>query len=158
VNSVVNEYFELVIYFFGSGLAFFIGAGLVLVAVVAKTLCRVPVLSRKTTLTGLVGLILVGVSAAPLPYWFYALLAAATLGWLITESRLQRGSKCPLAALRIAVCLLWLAAIAWEGQYLIAAISVSIWADPTAPGRMAWHHADSQTLLRRSFDCRPRNE
>jgi acyl-CoA thioesterase I len=110
---------SLVIYFFGSGLAFFVGVGLVLLAVLLATLRRWPALQRLSRLLAIIGVIFVAFSAAALPYWFYATAAVATFVWLVLERRWNHTSRFRLAVVRLMVALVWLAGGLIEGQYQI---------------------------------------
>jgi acyl-CoA thioesterase-1 len=106
-----------VIFFFGSGLAFFAGAALVLIAVLMAALKGWRVLPRLAPLTAILGMILVACSAAPLPNAFYLVVAIATLGWLAAEHFRKKIAARRLALLRVAVALLWLAGVAIELPY-----------------------------------------
>src|SRR5262245_18646096 len=84
-----------VIFFFGSGLAFFAGMALVLAGVAVASVRH----GRGAALTGFVaafsGVLLVGLSATPLPYWYYGLAGAVSVIWLVAErwKRLERGRR-----------------------------------------------------------------
>src|SRR4051794_944498 len=73
------------IYFFGSGLVFFLGVGLLLAGVAACAATRRDVVTRLATLASVFGLILIAFSATPLSYWLYALAGTATVAWLVAE-------------------------------------------------------------------------
>lgn len=76
---------ESVIYFFGSGLAFFVGLLLMGLAIGLASLAEWPRLRRWHAVLGIGGLLLVALSAAPLPYVLYAIGGVACLVWLIGE-------------------------------------------------------------------------
>ncbi|MBI3411863.1 MAG: hypothetical protein HY040_26320 [Planctomycetes bacterium] len=101
-----------VIFFFGTGLAYFTGVGLQLLAIVNAWRWRGKWLSRIITLLSVFGLILVLLSAAPLPYWLYAIAFTSSLAWLGAE-RLERLARIrrPLRWLAGGV---WLLALLWE--------------------------------------------
>lgn len=103
-----------VMFLFGSGFAFFLGVGFILVAL---TVCSCARSRIAATLLALFGLILVLLSAAPLPYWLYAVAGGSTVGWLIVErldnSRWRRIRR----LMRIAVVGHWIAAAAMELPY-----------------------------------------
>jgi acyl-CoA thioesterase-1 len=74
-----------VIYFFGSGTAFFAGIGLVLISIAVFS--RTSRIRPKVvaTLIAVLGLILVTLSSTPLPYYLYALAGGVTLPWIVAE-------------------------------------------------------------------------
>src|SRR5262245_43375467 len=74
-----------VIYFFGSGAAFLCGVGCLLAVVVLQSLRRGKWSLRAGTFLALVGMILVTVSATPLPYWLYAVASVLTVAWIVAE-------------------------------------------------------------------------
>ncbi len=108
------------IYFFGSGAAFFAGVGLVLVAAAVFSICQHKWATRTATLSALTGLIVIALSATPLPYWFYALAGVISLLWLIAERSGQKTllKSRPLA--RVMVVFLWCTAILMEVPYHFA--------------------------------------
>lgn len=79
-----------VIYFFGSGDAFFAGLALALGGILAATLRPTPGWIRLASLLGVLGLILVAASAVPQPIWLYSLWALALVGWMVVERRASR--------------------------------------------------------------------
>ena len=103
------------IYLFGSGLAFFAGAVLVLLAVVLLPRVNGWRASAASILAFL-GLAVVGLSAAPLSYWFYVVAAAVTLTWLVRE----RGKKTPPKSLRWATVAIWLGGVMLELPHLFS--------------------------------------
>jgi acyl-CoA thioesterase I len=104
-----------VIYFFGSGLAFFVGVALVLLGV-AATWWR----PRLSPLLTVLGLILITVSAEPLPYWFYAAAGLATVAWLVAERWHRQLARRSLALARAGIAALWLISAGVEMQYQFA--------------------------------------
>jgi acyl-CoA thioesterase I len=108
---------DLVIYLFGSGAVFFIGIGLVLAALAGFTLVRRPWLKVVTTLLAVVGLLLIALSATPLPYWLYGLAGGMSLLWLVAERSERPGWAARRTWLRGAVAGLWLIAAAVELPY-----------------------------------------
>lgn len=95
-----------IIYFFGSGAAFFTGIALVLAASALFSLTRNRWLLSLATLTAVTGMLLVGVSATPLPDWLYAASGLIGLAWLVAE-RMEfaaRGRR-PLRVLAVLICL-----------------------------------------------------
>jgi acyl-CoA thioesterase I len=107
------------IYFFGSGAAFFAGVGLVLAAAGICIYQRKWTL-RTATLGALTGLILIALSATPLPYWFYGTAGAASLLWLFAERSERKTISRIRPSLRCTVVFLWCAAISMEVPYHIA--------------------------------------
>ena len=60
-----------IIYFFGSGAAFFAGVVLILVAAAVLGIFQRKWSTRTAILMAFIGLVLILLSATPLPYWFY---------------------------------------------------------------------------------------
>ncbi len=118
-----------VLYLFGSGGAFFVGAALVLAGIVTFAARRSRVVA---TLLAVVGLILIAFSAVPLPYWLYGLAGGVSVLWLAAERsggrlRSRRGW------LRGAAAAVWLAAVAVElPHHVLPAV-------PPVAGRPALH-------------------
>jgi acyl-CoA thioesterase-1 len=104
-----------VICFFGSGAAFFAGVGGVLAGVALFSVRRRDWSVKAATLFSFLGLILVTLSATPLPYWFYATAGVLTLTWLVSE-RLRRARRHSWL-LRRAVVVCCVAALALEIPY-----------------------------------------
>lgn len=103
-----------VIFFFGSGLAFFAGIALVLGALAAFSLTKKRWLHSLALLGALTGLILIALSATPLPYAYYSLAGVVTLTWLVLEE--LKPDRAPRARtwLRRMVAVVWLAGVAVE--------------------------------------------
>jgi len=101
------------VFHIASGHSFFTGIALIIagVAVSARAESRS---SRAVTLLLAMGAILIAISSTPIPYWLYALCAAATVGWLIG----RRNSKWQRPVSWICV-VAWLAAGAVELPYHI---------------------------------------
>src|SRR5262249_31790532 len=78
-----------VIYFFGSGAAFFFGVGCIFGALALQALRRGKWPLRAGTLLAVVGVILIALSATPLLYWLYGIAGALTIAWIVVE-RLER--------------------------------------------------------------------
>lgn len=103
------------IYLFGSGLAFFAGAGLVLLAV--GLLPRVEGWQASgASILAILGLAVAALSAAPLSYWFFGIAAVITLTWLALERR----KNVHPTALRWATAAIWLGGMALELPYQFA--------------------------------------
>jgi acyl-CoA thioesterase-1 len=110
---------EWVIYLFGSGAVFFIGIGLVLVGLLIFVFFQRRFPKIIATLFAVVGLLLIALSATPLPYWFYALAGGATLLWLIAERSNRTWLMARRKWLRGLVALLWMAGAAIEFPFLL---------------------------------------
>lgn len=104
-----------IISFFGSGNAFFTGVALVLLGMLVFAASRNRWLAILATLTSVTGLLLIAVSATPLPLWLYAVAAAVSLAWLVAE-RISAASRARIV-LRALVALSWLVAVAMEIPY-----------------------------------------
>ncbi len=103
-----------VIYFFGSGTAFFGGVTLVMVAVALVACCQGKWLASMATLAAVLGLLFIFLSATPLPYWFYAVARAGTMVWLGCERWSSKLLSDRRLWLRLAVVGLWGGAAAME--------------------------------------------
>jgi acyl-CoA thioesterase-1 len=106
-----------VIYFFGSGIAFFAGVALVLIALGVLSIAPRRWLTIFSTIAALLGLILVALSATPLPYWLYVLVVVVTLAWLTSERSRHGDEQRWRLRLRPAVLLVWLSCLALELPY-----------------------------------------
>jgi acyl-CoA thioesterase-1 len=112
---------SLVIYFFGSGLAFFAGVALVLIGV-ATTLWR----PGLRVLPSILGLVLLALSAAPLSWWFWLAAGTATVTWLVAEDFQRKISRRWLIVARTGIATLWLSAAAVEMPYqVVPAVDIS---------------------------------
>src|SRR5262245_40494202 len=94
-----------VIYFFGSGAAFFAGVGAVMVSAALFSALRRDWAVKAATLLAFLGLALVTLSAVPLPYWFYATAAVLSVAWLVGE-RLRSPRRRPWLRGAVVVCCL----------------------------------------------------
>lgn len=104
-----------VIYFFGSGLAFLAGVGLVFLALVALSLSGRRWPRALASIITFLGLLLIGLSATPLPYWFYACAGVVSVAWLVIER--VEALRSWRVALRVGVALIWLLALVLELPY-----------------------------------------
>jgi len=109
-----------VIYFFGSGAAFFAGVGLVLAGVALVSFYRRGWSTAAANLCAFLGLALIALSATPLPYWLYGLAGAITLFWLVVERSRRKALLRCRKWIRAATAVVWLAAVAMEVPYHIA--------------------------------------
>jgi acyl-CoA thioesterase-1 len=110
----MGDTLDIIIYFVGSGLAFFAGSGLVLAGLAISPFAYNRPLKLVRNLAVLVGGILVAISAIPLDWWLYALVTVATIVWLPFEWFAEAGGKKALQGLRIAVAIAWLFALGLE--------------------------------------------
>jgi acyl-CoA thioesterase-1 len=108
------------IYFFGSGAAFFAGVGFVLMAAAVFSICQHKWVTRTATLGALTGLILIALSATPLPYLFYGMAGVVSLLWLVAERSERRALLKGQPWVRLMVIFLWSTAILMELPYHIA--------------------------------------
>jgi acyl-CoA thioesterase I len=96
-----------IIFFFGSGAAFYSGVGLVIGAAVFLSVCERKGLVRLAVVSAFLGLLLIYLSAAPLPYWLYGVGGLISFVWLWAErsawARLQKWRR----LLRISTVLCW---------------------------------------------------
>ncbi|HIQ19695.1 MAG TPA: acyl-CoA thioesterase [Planctomycetes bacterium] len=94
-----------------SGEAFFTGVGLIVMgAFAAATSMRVG--RRIAAWASLVGAASVAVSSTPIPYWYYAMATAVTVGWVVAvyAGKWQRGAAAAVVAA-------WLIAVLMEAPY-----------------------------------------
>lgn len=105
-----------IIFFVGSGLAFFVGVACILVGLTSLVESGRAV-SLARNLAVLVGGILVAISAAPLEWWWYALAASVTGVWLPVEWCKRLLPRRALVAARVAVLAVWLLALGLEVPY-----------------------------------------
>jgi acyl-CoA thioesterase-1 len=108
---------SLVIFIFGSGLAFFVGAGLVLLSLVTFYLSARRWLHSLALVTTITGVLLVGLSATPLPYWYYGILIGTTAVWLVFEEIPHDRQRRIRYGFRSLALVLWLVAIAVESPH-----------------------------------------
>lgn len=94
------------IYHVAGGTAFFIGVSLMLVAAVL-TIVEQRRLRSVASLTGILGLISVVISATPLPWWFCVVAGGISLVWLIAVNlkNLSSNKRRPLAVSLAITCL-----------------------------------------------------
>jgi acyl-CoA thioesterase-1 len=104
-------------YTFGSGLAFFLGLGLILTGLTVFTVSERSIWKILATCLAVLGLCVVGLSAAPLPYWFYALAAMLSGAWLIAERLTQSRLYVWRRLLRGLIAVVCLIAVAMELPY-----------------------------------------
>lgn len=108
-----------VIYFFGSGFAFYAGCGLILAALGAFSSAQRRWQRSVALIAAVTGLILVALSAAPLPYGYYAVAGVTSVAWLVVEQ--FKEDRCPRVRswLRRAIAIVWLAGLVVESPYLV---------------------------------------
>jgi acyl-CoA thioesterase-1 len=106
-----------VIYFFGSGDAFFAGVGLVIAGVALFSFFRTNWAIRAATLIGITGLLLIGLSATPFPYGFYAGAGVVSLTWLLAERSEAKVLKNNRRWFRLTVIMVWLGGSIVEWHY-----------------------------------------
>jgi acyl-CoA thioesterase-1 len=146
-----------VIYFFGSEEVFFVGLGLVFAAAAFLSFYRRKWSTSASTLFVLIGLILIALSAAPLPYWLYAAAGLVSLLWLVAERVERRIFQNTRRCLRLSTVVLWSAGAVAEFPYQIAPSSepagrptLYIFADSVAAGMGEASVETWPTLLARS--------
>jgi acyl-CoA thioesterase I len=121
----MDDWLNLVIYFVGSGNAFFLGIALLVMGIGVSFLTLGRMLRLVRNLAVAVGVILIAISATPLPWWLYAILALFTLGWLSLEWRSPRVGRHVLLAARLVALAVWSAALAFELPYHFAPARLS---------------------------------
>ena len=142
---------------FASGRGFFSGAGLILIALLLVSASRRRLLQRLASLLGLLGALLVGLSAIPTPLWLGAAGIASLALWLGMEGRHRsQGPQQPekvargLVMLRVVVALIGLLAVGLELPFhcrprppvvkyqRLCIIGDSISAGMEEPGEVTW--------------------
>ncbi len=103
-----------------SGQSFFTGAACLIVAVCLTALKKQRHIRMARNALVCIGGLLVSVSATPLSPWFYLLLLIASLLWLVGEASGGRVSAGRALGLRIAVAIVWVAAVLVELPYHLA--------------------------------------
>ncbi|MFO0968260.1 MAG: GDSL-type esterase/lipase family protein [Gemmataceae bacterium] len=106
-----------VIYFFGSGLAFLVGLGLLLLAIGLLIGVKRNWLRSLASLLSILGAILVALSATPLPYWLYVSGGIVWFAWLIVERVSSERGRRWRVGLRVAVVAVVGLALALEMPY-----------------------------------------
>jgi len=108
---------DYVIYFVGSGLAFFVGVTCILVGVAISPWTNARAISFARNMAVLLGGLLVAISAAPLDGWLYGVVAACTCVWLPIEWCNKWLPRTPVLALRVGVSSAWMIAVCMEAPY-----------------------------------------
>lgn len=109
-----------IIYFFGSGAAFISGVGLVFAAVASLSFYKRKWAIPTATLGAILGLILIALSATPMPYWFYRIAGVVSLLWLVAERSERKTIQRCRPWFRLTVFLLWSGGILAEIPFHIA--------------------------------------
>jgi acyl-CoA thioesterase-1 len=109
-----------ILFLFGSGWAFFLGVAMILGGFVGRIRTARKWIDRVSLGCVEIGLAIVVLSAAPLPYWLYLAAVGATIAWLLREkaerTRQPSGNR-RLAAIRAALLGAWVLAIFLELPY-----------------------------------------
>jgi acyl-CoA thioesterase-1 len=108
-----------IIYFFGSEAAFFVGVALELVSAALFSFYRRRWSVSVSTLFAVIGLILIVLSAVPLPYWLYAVAGLVSLFWLVAERVERQIFQKSRSYLRLAAMILWSVTALMEIPYQI---------------------------------------
>jgi len=106
-----------VIYLFGSGDVFFLGIGLILAGLATLAYCLRQWLRSVASLFVVLGLLLVGLSATPLPYWLYLVAGTVSVLWLVAERLTHGWLIARRNLLRGLVVVIWVIAAALEFPY-----------------------------------------
>ena len=102
---------------FANGRAFFTGVGFVVVSVVLVWLPESSAFRRLSLFVACVGSLIVALSAAPIPGWFYAMWVVALVTWQIIERVGGSAPRRMAGILRIAVILICAAATLAESPF-----------------------------------------
>ena len=109
-----------IIYLFASGDIFFIGVAFVFAGGAMLAWYQQRWLTIAATILTVVGLLLVGLSSPPLPYWLYAVSVVLTLLWLVASRWKGETFQTYRKWLLGLAALLWLVCLAIEIPYHIA--------------------------------------
>lgn len=109
-----------VIYLFGSGAAFFLGGGFLLAAVGIRAYARRAWLGGLATVFTILGMVLITLSATPLPYAGYLAGAAVLVAWLYAEESKRESWQRRRGWLRGAVVFFCLLGALMEVPYLVS--------------------------------------
>ncbi len=104
-------------YFFGSGLAFFAGAGLIVAGVAAAVRARRTWAAKLSVRAAFVGLCIAVISGTPLPLWFYVPAVALGLGWQVAERSAWTWFQRWRVPLRVGTVAAWLIGVGMELPY-----------------------------------------
>jgi acyl-CoA thioesterase-1 len=115
----MDAWLNHVIYFIGSGAAFFSGAGLIVVGIAISRWTKRRWLTLTRNLLVLLGGVIVAVSAAPLQWWVYGMLAVLTTGWLIVEYLRPAWCNTRLSAARVGLVAAWLVVVGFEAAHQV---------------------------------------
>lgn len=108
---------SLILYLFGSGLAFWLGIGLVLAGFGGRIRAQQHWADRLSVYIVDFGLVLVVLSAVPLPYVVYVAAIGSTILWLVGEKSPRPWWQRRRYALRGCLVGAWLLAVLWELPY-----------------------------------------
>lgn len=105
------------LYLFGSGLVFWLGTGLVLGGFCGRIWAKKHWSDRLSVYSVDFGLVLVVLSAVPLPYVVYVAAIGVTILWLVGEKSPRPWWQRRRYALRVCLVGAWLLAVLWELPY-----------------------------------------
>jgi acyl-CoA thioesterase-1 len=105
------------LFLFGSGWAFFLGAGMVLTALAMRP--RAPAKWQQTVWNQVarLGLLFALISAVPLSYWLYGVAGVCTIGWMITQNAKADRWRVRRETWRWAAAGVWLAMMVYEAPH-----------------------------------------
>jgi hypothetical protein len=101
----MNDFMDHLTYHIASGQASFLGSGLILLGLALSAFVKSKGVLVLRDLAVLVGAIFVTISATPLPYWLYGILACISLSWLVMEWLKAKVARKWLVLFRLAVLL-----------------------------------------------------
>jgi acyl-CoA thioesterase-1 len=112
-----------VLYLFGSGDVFFLGAVLLFASLAAFIASRRRWSQLAASLLAIVGCLFIALSATPLPYWLYLVAGVTTALWLAAERATAGLLFARRKLLRWAVAVIWGGAVAIELPYQFTAVA-----------------------------------
>jgi acyl-CoA thioesterase-1 len=113
----MGDWIDHLVYFVGSGLAFFVGCAFILAGVILSPGATGRLKSLFRNLASSIGIILLAISAAPLEWWLYALLIVLTVAWLAAEWQKNLLPARAVVWARLAVAAGWILALIMEIPY-----------------------------------------
>lgn len=110
---------SLIMFLVASGWSFFVGIGAILAAEAMTVFVRKPWLRRRIVFLLLLGVVLVVLSATPLPYLYYAMAGAVTAAWGLNEWKGAEGPALRRRVLRVLLPVAWLLGVGLEAPRFV---------------------------------------
>jgi acyl-CoA thioesterase-1 len=108
------------LFIFGSGWAFFLGVAMIYVAMLLRRRTNSPWSLVVGNQCARLGLLFTLISAAPLPYWLYAVAFVSTVGWMVTENAKAESWKRYNGRWGATTLVIWMLMVAWELPFQVS--------------------------------------